>query len=92
MYNRKLTNIAKSLIQTELRYYELRDNPIVNEFIQISSLRDKDRTNTKLFMEQNKIFSYSLQKQMADLTLTLQNGFTVPDHFKLKVDYKKGVK
>ena len=47
MYNRKLTNIAKSLIQTELRYYELRNDPIVKEFIQISTLRDGQRKNTK---------------------------------------------
>ncbi len=59
---------------------------------QIVSLRKDVRKNTSSYMEANKIFSYSLQKQMADLTLTLQNGFTVPDHFKLKVDYKKGVK
>ena len=92
MYNRKLTNIAKSLIQTELRYYELRDNPIVKEFIQISTLRDGQRKNTKGFMEQNKIFSYSMHRNMVDLTLTFQNGYPIKDHYKLKVDYKKGVK
>ncbi len=92
MYNRKLTNIAKSLIQTELRYYELRNNPIVKEFIQISTLRDGQRKNTKGFMEQNNIFSYSMHRNMVDLTLTFQNGYPIKDHYKLKVDYKKGVK
>ena len=43
-------------------------------------------------MEQNKIFSYSMHRNMVDLSLTFQNGYPIPDHFKLKVDYKKGVK
>tara|TARA_Y100000361_G_C11056818_1_gene288342 strand:- start:321 stop:599 length:279 start_codon:yes stop_codon:yes gene_type:complete len=92
MYNRKLTNIAKNLIEVELKYYELRRLPIVKEYNQIASLRKDVRKNTSSYMEANKIFSYSLQKQMADLTLTFQNGYPIPDHFKLKVDYKKGVK
>ena len=92
MYNRKLTNIAKNLIEVELKYYELRRLPIVKEYNQIASLRKDVRKNTKKFMEQNKIFSYSMHRNMVDLSLTFQNGYPIPDHFKLKVDYKKGVK
>ena len=92
MYNRKLTNIAKNLIEVELRYYELRRLPIIKEYNQIVSLRKDVRKNTSSYMEANKIFSYSMHRNMVDLTLTFQNGYPIPDHFKLKVDYKKGVK
>ena len=92
MYNRKLTNIAKNLVEVELKYYELRRLPIIKEYNQIVSLRKDVRKNTSSYMEANKIFSYSMHRNMVDLTLTFQNGYPIPDHFKLKVDYKKGVK